>query len=160
MDAVGRAQIVWAETKDLRVPAGGDPDTLSVLRRHVAAIAGEAEKSFSRFESLPARDDASFAQHVADCAAAAEAATPQQVGRPRMFTIALGTALRVLRTELGRATLCGALIIGSTALSPPTIARAATIAVADQITIEADDWWQEIPSPFTNTLVLVSRRAP
>ena len=79
MDAVGRAQIVWAETKDLRVPAGGDPGTLLALRRHVGAIAREEEKSFSRFEPLPARDDLSFAQDVADCAAAAEAATPDEL---------------------------------------------------------------------------------
>ena len=79
MDAVGRAQIIWAETKDLRVPAGGDPGTLSALRRHLGAIAREEEKGFSRFEPLPARDDLSFAQDVADCAAAAEAATPDEL---------------------------------------------------------------------------------
>jgi hypothetical protein len=77
MDAVTKAQIVWAETKNLRVPKGGDRATLSALRRYVAAIASEAEKTFSRFEALPAHDDDMFAQDVADCAAAAEATTPE-----------------------------------------------------------------------------------
>jgi hypothetical protein len=72
MDALTRAQIVWAETKDLRVPDGGDPATLSALRRYVAAIANEAEKTFSRFEAIPARDDDIYGPDVADCAAAAE----------------------------------------------------------------------------------------
>ena len=72
MDALTRAQIVWAETKDLRVPDGGDPATLSALRRYVAAIASEAEKTFSRFEAIPARDDDIYGPDVADCAAAAE----------------------------------------------------------------------------------------
>lgn len=79
MDAVSRAQIVWAETKDLQVADGGDPATLSALRRQVAAIANEAEKSFPRFEPLPARDDANLAAQVADCAAAAETPTPAEL---------------------------------------------------------------------------------
>jgi hypothetical protein len=72
MDAVGRAQVIWAETKDLTVASGGDPATLMALRRHIAAIAGEAEKSFTRFEPLPAHDDPEAGRHVADCATAAE----------------------------------------------------------------------------------------
>jgi hypothetical protein len=76
MDGVTKAQIVWAETKDLRVPEGGDRATLSALRRHVAAMVSEAEKTFSRFETLPAHDDDMFAQDVAECAAAVEATTP------------------------------------------------------------------------------------
>jgi hypothetical protein len=76
MDAVTKAQFVWAETKNLRVPEGGDRATLSALRRHVAAIASEAEKTFSHFEALPAHDDDMFAQDVADCAAAVEATMP------------------------------------------------------------------------------------
>ena len=79
MDAVSRAQIIWAETRDLRVPAGGDPATLFALRRHMAAIIREFEKGFSRFEPLPARDDEFFGQQVADCATAAEAATPDEL---------------------------------------------------------------------------------
>ncbi|MEH2612963.1 hypothetical protein [Bradyrhizobium sp. AZCC 1693] len=73
MDALTRVQIVWTETRDLRVPAGGDPATLSTLRRNVAAIANESEKTFSRFEPIPARDDDLFGPDVVDCAAAAEA---------------------------------------------------------------------------------------
>ena len=73
MDAVARAQIVWAETKDLHVPTGGDRGTLSALRQQVAAIASEADSAFSRFEPLPARDDELFANEVADCAVAVEA---------------------------------------------------------------------------------------
>ncbi|MER8595740.1 hypothetical protein NKH33_30045 [Mesorhizobium sp. M1182] len=72
MDAFTRVQVVWAETRDLRVPAGGDPATLSTLRQNVAAIANEAEKSFSRFEPVPARDDPFFGSDVLDCVAAAE----------------------------------------------------------------------------------------
>jgi hypothetical protein len=85
MDAVTKAQIIWAETKDLRVPESGDPATLSALRRHVAAIANEAEKTFSRFEALPAHDDEMFAQDVADCAAAAEAETPEELKNLRVI---------------------------------------------------------------------------
>jgi len=73
MDALTRVQIVWAETKDLRVPTGGDASTLSTLRQNVAAIANEAEKTFSRFEPIPARDDPFWGSDVVDCAAAAEA---------------------------------------------------------------------------------------
>ncbi len=79
MDTVGRAQIIWAETKDLRVAIGGDAATLSALRRQLAAIAAEVEKSFPRFEPLPARDDPNFAEAVADCAAAAEGSTPNEL---------------------------------------------------------------------------------
>lgn len=75
MDTLTRAQIVWTETKDLQVPDGGDPATLSALRRHVAAIASEAERAFSRFEAIPARDDPLYGRDVIDCAKAAEGAT-------------------------------------------------------------------------------------
>ena len=85
MDAVSRAQIIWAETRDLRVPAGGDPATLFALRRHMAAIIRESEKGFSRFEPLPARDDEFFGQQVADCATAAEAATPDELKNLRVI---------------------------------------------------------------------------
>ena len=85
MDALTRAQIIWAETKDLRVPDAGDPATLSALRRHVAAIANEAEKTFTRFEAIPARDDESFAADVADCAAAAETPTPDALKNRRVI---------------------------------------------------------------------------
>ena len=85
MDAVSRAQIIWAETKDLRVLEGGDPATLSALRQHVAAIAGEAEKSFSHFEPLPARDDELYGRDVTDCATAAEAAVPQEMKNLRVI---------------------------------------------------------------------------
>jgi len=76
MGALTIFQIVWAETKDLRVPAGGDPATLARLRQHVAAIAGEAEKTFPRFEPVPAQDDDLYGPDVAACAAAVETATP------------------------------------------------------------------------------------
>src|SRR5882757_8693099 len=79
MDTVSRTQAIWAETKDLQVADGGDAGTLSALRRHIAAIATEAEKSFPRFEPLPARDDPDLAAQVADCAAAAEAPTPNEL---------------------------------------------------------------------------------
>jgi hypothetical protein len=85
MDTVTKAQIIWAETKDLRVPEGGDRRTLSAFRRHVGAIASEADKIFSRFESIPARDDDLLAQDVADCAAAAEATTPEALKNLRMI---------------------------------------------------------------------------
>jgi hypothetical protein len=85
MDAVSRAQIVWAETKDLRVAEGGDAATLSALRRHVAAVVNEAEKSFLRFEFLPARDDELLATDVADTAAAAEAPTPENLKNLRVL---------------------------------------------------------------------------
>src|SRR5271154_6728071 len=79
MDTIGRAQVIWAETKDLQVADGGDAVTLSALRRQIAAIAVESERSFPRFESLPARDDATLAAQVADCAAAVESPTPNDL---------------------------------------------------------------------------------
>src|SRR4051812_8067451 len=85
MDAISRAQVVWAETKDLRVPDGGDPATLSALRRHVAAIASEAETSFSYFEPLPARDDQLRGREVIDCAAAAETTPPEDLQKMRVI---------------------------------------------------------------------------
>lgn len=85
MDTVGRAQVVWAETKDLEVGDGGDAATLSALRRHIAAIAAESEKSFPRFEPLPARDDPDHAAAVADCAAAVEGAPPNDLKNLRVI---------------------------------------------------------------------------
>jgi hypothetical protein len=85
MDALTIAQVVWAETKDLRVREGGDPITLSTLRRHVAAIAREADKTFSRFEPIPARDDELYGPDVVDCGAAAEAATPDALKKLRVI---------------------------------------------------------------------------
>lgn len=73
MNVLTRVQIVWAETKDIRVPAGGDAATLSNLRQNIAAIANEEEKSFSRYEPIPAQDDPLFGTDVLDSAAAAEA---------------------------------------------------------------------------------------
>ena len=49
MDVVSKTQVIWGETKDLHVPQGGDQATLSALRRYIAAIATQAEKTFSRF---------------------------------------------------------------------------------------------------------------
>src|SRR5258707_850076 len=54
MDAVSRAQIVWAETKDLRVPAGGGPGAPFGLGPAAAALAPPAGQSVSRLSPLPA----------------------------------------------------------------------------------------------------------
>jgi hypothetical protein len=85
MDTVGRAQVIWAETKDLQVGDGGDAATLSALRRHIAAIAAESEKSFPRFDPLPARDDPDYAPALADCAAAVEGAPPNDLKNLRVI---------------------------------------------------------------------------
>lgn len=85
MDAVSRTMVVWAETKDLLVPDQGDPSTLSALRRHIAAIATEAEQSFSNFGPLPARDDQLYGRDVIDCAAAAEAAVQKDMANLRVI---------------------------------------------------------------------------
>ncbi|WP_186293996.1 hypothetical protein [Bradyrhizobium guangdongense] len=85
MSALTRFQIVWTETKDLQVPAGGDATTLARLRQQVAAIASEAEKSFSRFESVPAQDDDLYGADVAACTAAAEAAVPDALKNMRVI---------------------------------------------------------------------------
>ena len=85
MDTVSRAQAIWAETKDLRVADGGDAATLLALRRQLAAIAVEVEKSFPRFEPLPARDDPALAADVADCAMVVEGATPIELKNQRVI---------------------------------------------------------------------------
>lgn len=85
MDALTKAQILWAETGNLQVPDGGDRGTLSKLRQHVAAIASEAENTFSRFEPLPARDDPNHGKEVIDCAVAAEGSTPNALKNLRVI---------------------------------------------------------------------------
>jgi hypothetical protein len=77
-----------------------------------------------------------------------------------MLTLALDSTFGVLFTKSNRSAFCGALILGITAVSLPMIAPAAPIAVAEQIVVQAGDWWQEVPSPFTNTKELIGGRAP
>jgi hypothetical protein len=85
MDTIGRAQVIWAETKDLQVADGGDAATLSALRRHIATVADESEKSFPRFDPLPSRDDPDHAAAIADCAAAVEGPTPDDLKNLRVI---------------------------------------------------------------------------
>lgn len=85
MDIFTKAQIVWSETKDLKVAEGGDPATLTALRRYVAAIAGEDERTFSRYEAIPARDDELYGRDVIDCATVAEAATTDAFKNQRVI---------------------------------------------------------------------------
>ncbi len=85
MGVVSNTQIVWTETKNLRIPQGGDHAPLSALRRYIAAIATQAEKTFSRFEPLPSYDDDFLADDVADCAAAAEGTTPEALKNLRVI---------------------------------------------------------------------------
>ena len=85
MDAVSRAMVIWAESKDLLVPDQGDPSTLSARRRHIAAIATEAEQSLSNFEPVPARDDQLYGRDVIDCAAAAEAPVQKDLANLRVI---------------------------------------------------------------------------
>lgn len=85
MDTLTRAQIVWTETKDLQVPEGGDPATLSALRRQLAAIANEAAQAFSRFEAIPARDDELYGRDVVDCGMASEGAPASALKNVRVI---------------------------------------------------------------------------
>ena len=48
------------------------------------------------------------------------------------------------------------LLLLSLALEP---GWAATLTITDQAVIETDDWWQELHSPFSNTVELVGGRA-
>ena len=75
-----------------------------------------------------------------------------------MFAIVLSTRWRVRRADFGCA--IGIFIATLLAVSVATPARAGTIAVADQVVIETDDWWQEVPSGLENTTELVGGRAP
>src|SRR5258708_4865059 len=44
------------------------------------------------------------------------------------------------------------------ALLPAGAAHALKVTVAEKITLEADGWWQQIPSPYQNTKELVGGR--
>ena len=73
MDTFAKTQVIWAETKDVRVPAGGDPTTLSKLRLELAAIIEDDPTLFHRYETVPALDHPLYGPDVLDCAAAAAA---------------------------------------------------------------------------------------
>ncbi|MCX5578926.1 hypothetical protein [Kaistia terrae] len=85
MDTLTKAQIIWVETKDLQVPAGGDQTSLSLLRDHVAAILAEAPEGFSRRSAIPAENDEVDGGAVTACAAAAEAAPRAELDNLRMI---------------------------------------------------------------------------
>jgi hypothetical protein len=76
-----------------------------------------------------------------------------------MFTHELKALFWSLVTRLDGSAFCVALIIGIATVSMPTIVPAATIAIAEKISVETSDWWQEIPSPFANTKELIGGRA-
>ncbi|OEO32856.1 hypothetical protein VW23_009520 [Devosia insulae DS-56] len=85
MDKLATTQVIWAETMHLRVPEGGDASTLSTLRRHIAAVAGDVPGTFNRFEALPAQDDPGHGADVRDSAAAAEAPVAEDLKGHRLI---------------------------------------------------------------------------